>query len=164
MPQVRSQSAKQQRRRHRQHSTTRPKSRQPTRPPVRAATKNKQLAMLAQPSPFIGDTCTTHNQMLFWVGWFARFHTDGRTYVPYEIKTIDCPVVRSDGSPMLKGDGQPQMMRCVREIARSETDGTVRWQVITWNVGQVGATFQPCASLDVALAAFNAPVLPLLRQ
>lgn len=161
MPQVRSQSAKQQRRRHPQHSNTRPKRRRSTRPPVRAATKGKHLTMLSQPSPPIGDTCTTHNQMLFWVGWFARFHTDGRPYVPYEIKTIDCPIVRSDGSPVLDADGKPKVMRCVRELARSEVGGVVRWQMITWNIGQVGATFQRCASLDEARDVFSAPILPV---
>lgn len=162
MPQVRSQSAKQQRRRHPQRSTTRPKNRRATRPPVRAATNSKHLAILSQPSSRIGDTYTTHNQMLFWVGWFARFHTDGKTYVPYELRTIDCPVISSDGSPVLDADGKPQVMRCVREIARSEVGGTVRWQLITWNVGQVGATFQPCPSLEAAQTDFAAPVLPVL--
>lgn len=162
MPQVRSQSAKQQRRRHPQPSTTRPKSNQAPRPPVRAATNSKHLAILSQPSSRIGDTYTTHNQMLFWVGWFARFHTDGKTYVPYELRTIDCPVISSDGSPVLDADGKPQVMRCVREIARSEVGGTVRWQLITWNVGQVGATFQPCPSLEAAQTDFAAPVLPVL--
>lgn len=123
----------------------------------RVAQAGKHLAILNLPSPSIGNTCTTHNQMLFWIGWFERFHIDGLPYVPYEIKTLDCPVVHSDGSPVLRGDGQPQMMRCIREIARSEVKGIVEWHMISWNVGQTGATFQRCASLDDAVNAFNAP-------
>ena len=164
MPQVRSQSAKPQRRRHPPRSTTRPKSRRASRPPVRAATNSEHLAILSQPSSRIGDTCTTHNQMLFWVGWFARFHTDGRSYVPYEIKTVDCPVVESDGSPVLDADGKPQVMRCVREIARSEAGGTEHWHMITWNLGQVGATFQACASLAHARSAFSVPTTSIQRR
>lgn len=161
MPQVRSQSAKQQRRRHPQPSTTRPKSRRAPRPPIRAATNSKHLAILSQPSSRIGDTYTTHNQMLFWVGWFARFHTDGQTYIPYELKTIDCPVVRSDGSAVLRDDGALQLMRCIREIARSEPKGAVEWHMISWSVGQPGVTLQRYASLDDATAAFNAPPSPV---
>lgn len=117
--------------------------------------------MLGQPSPPIADTCTTHNEMLFWVGWFARFHEGEPRHVPYELKTLDCPVMREDGSPVLRSDGQPQMMRCLREVARFELGGTVEWNMIAWNTGQVGVTFQKYATLSEALRAFNAPPAPV---
>lgn len=162
MPQVISESAGQPRPRRGQHIIGRRTRRQAARSPVRATRQNQHLALLAMPSPAIGDTCTTHNQMLFWVGWFARFHTDGPPYVPYEIKTIDCPVVHGDGSPVLRSDGQQQMMRCVREMSRTEVKNTVEWHIISWNVGQPGASFQRCASHDEAIVIFHAPPSPVL--
>jgi hypothetical protein len=97
--------------------------------------------------------------MLFFVGWFARFHTEGLSYVPYEIKTLDRPVVKADGSPVLRGDGQPQRMRCVHEVACREVNGRVEWKMISWDVGRVGVTFYPCASLEEAMALYNTPPL-----
>lgn len=166
MPQVRSKSAVRPPRRRAQESSGRlrpiPRTRRGASPPVQAIAEDQPLAILALPSPAVGNTCTTHNEMLFWVGWFARFHNDSPPYVPYELKTLDCPVVRADGSPALLSDGQPQMMRCVREVARSEVGDSVEWHMISWNLSQIGATFHRCASLDEALAAFNAPPAPVL--
>lgn len=157
MPQVCSKSAVQPVRRRAKRGTTPNGSakRALRAPPIRASAE--------APSPTIADTCTTHKEMLDWVAWFARFHTEEPPYVPYEIKTIDCPVVRADGSPVLRSDGQPQMMRCVREVARSEIGDRVEWKMISWNVGQPGATFEPCASLGDAITAFNTPPNPVLR-
>src|SRR5262245_7915838 len=86
------------------------------RAPVQASGEGPSLSLLGLPSPALGHTCTTHNEMLFWIGWFARFHSDG-LYVPHELKTLDRPVLSVDGSPVLGQDGQPQTMRCVREVA-----------------------------------------------
>lgn len=119
------------------------------------------LSILAIPSPNLGDTCTTHNEMLFWVGWFARFHSDGLNHVPYEIKTLDRPVVGMDGLPRLHSDGQPQKMRCVREIVRHDENGTASWTMLAWDVGKVSVTFHPCASLDEAMTLYNAPPSPI---
>lgn len=118
-------------------------------------------SILSIPSPTVGDTCTTHNEMLFWIGWFARFHLDGSPYVPYELKTIDCPVVRADGSALLRDDGQQQIMRCLREVAQHKTNGKVEWLMISWHIGVPGMTFHKCASLAKALAAFHSPVQPV---
>lgn len=70
------------------------------------------LSILDEPSPTIEGTSTTENAMLFWVGWFARFHLapEGPRYVPHQIRTLDCPVCRPDGTPVLHADGQPLMM------------------------------------------------------
>ncbi len=37
-------------------------------------------------------------------------------YIPYELKTLNSPVVRADGSPQLDSDGQPERMRCVGKL------------------------------------------------
>lgn len=129
--------------------------------PPRSPWDGPPLSILALPSPTIGSTCTTHNEMLFWVGWFARFHVEAPRYVPYQLKTLDCPVVRKDGSAVLHGDGQPQLMRCVREVARCEVGGEVKWQMISWNVGQAGVTFHECANYEDAMRAFLAPLVPV---
>lgn len=115
------------------------------------------LATLGYPSPSIDGTRTTHNDMLFWVGWFARFHSERPAYVPYEIKTIDCPVVRADGSPLLRDDGAQHFMRCVREVASREVNGTVEWLMIAWNLAVPGMIFRKYATRDNAFAAFNEP-------
>lgn len=112
------------------------------------------LSILDEPSPTIDGTSTTENAMLFWVGWFARFHTDpeGPSFVPYEIKTLDCPILGSDG--------QRQMVRCVREVARTELAGVVEWLMITWKVGEVGMSIQKFVSVGEAMTAFAAPPTP----
>lgn len=117
------------------------------------------LSILGQPSPSIAST--THNEMLFWVGWFARFHADGAPYVPYEIKTLDCPVVHADGSPVLGQDGHPQMMRCLREVARHEVSGSIEWLMISWHIGVPGMAFQKYSTLDNAIDACHGPTQPV---
>lgn len=116
------------------------------------------LSILDEPSPTIDGTSTSENAMLFWVGWFARFHTDpeGPSYVPYEIKTLDCPIFGSNG--------QRQTMRCVREVARTEIAGVVAWLMITWKVGEVGMSIQKFVTIGEAMTAFAAPPTPLGQE
>jgi len=115
------------------------------------------LAALGAPSLALGNTCTTHNQMLFWVDLFARMHRPSRGYVPYELKTLDCPVVNSDGSPRLRSDGQPVLMRCVREIACRSVGNRVEWIVFSWNIGQVGIVMPSFPTMGEAMKHYNAP-------
>lgn len=121
------------------------------------------LSILGIPSPAIGDTSTTHNAMLFWIGWFARFHTDpdGVQYVPYELATIDCPVTREGGSALEGAHGRPQVMRCVRELARCDRNGQIEWLSICWEIGTPSVSFQKYSSFEDALAAFQAPPRPV---
>ena len=51
-------------------------------------------------------------------------------------------------------------MRCVREVARREAGGQVTWEVIEYSVGVPGVQFCRCASLDEAMARFDAPPEP----
>lgn len=130
---------------------------------VQPAGHGPPLSILGAPSPTLGDTYTSCNEMRFWVGWFARFHSAAVPYVPYEIKTLARPVVLADGSPVLRSDGQPQWMRYVREVAHREVNGAVEWTLISWDVGRVSVTFHPCASLDEAMVHYNAPPAPICR-
>ena len=141
-------------------SAAKPSRRQPPRPGG-SRRRGPPLSILAIPSPTLSDTCTTYNEMLFWVGWFARFHSDGPNHVPYEIKTLDRPVVGEDGRPRLHSDGQPQKMRCVREVVRHDENGTTSWTMLAWDIGRVSVTFHPCASLDEAMTLYNAPPSPI---
>ena len=120
------------------------------------------LADLYLPSPSIANTCTTHNQMLFWVDLFARMHRPSLGYVPYDLKTLDCPVINPDGSLRLRSDGQPETMRCVREVARHTIGDRVEWVMFSWNIGQVGIAMPSFLTLDEAMAHFNAPPSPVL--
>ena len=117
-------------------------------------------SILDEPSPTINGTSTTENAMLFWVGWFARFHLDQPCLVPYELKTLNRPVCRQDGTPVLQADGQPSMMHCVREVVHARKVAHRPWTVIHWLVGVPGMWMQDFATLDEALAAFNAPPEP----
>jgi hypothetical protein len=76
--------------------------------------------------------------------------------VPVQLKTLDCPVEKHDGSPLIGGDGQPVYMRCIREVALRESRGQVTWEIIEYAVGVPGFSFRPCASLDEARARFDA--------
>lgn len=120
------------------------------------------LSILDEPSPTINGTSTTENAMLFWVGWFARFHLDpeGPRYVPHQIRTLDRPVCRPDGTPVLHADGQPLMMRCIREVAHAHIVDDRPWMVFHWLIGEPGLSIQKFATLDAALAAFNATPEP----
>ncbi len=164
MPQVCSESAAIPSRRARHISGARStKNPVPRRAHLRDRTTEPKppLSMLDQPSPVIDDTCTTTNQMAFWVGWFARFHEDQPYYVPYELKMLDCPVMHQDGKPALGCDGQPKKMRCAREVARREVTGKVEWLMISWHIGIPGVTFRKCSSHDEAMTAFHAPPDPV---
>lgn len=120
------------------------------------------LSILDEPSPTIDNTDTTESAMLFWVGWFARFHLDheGGQYVPYKIKTLDRPVCRRDGTPILHADGQPVMMRGVCEVAHARSVAHRPWTVIQWRIGEPGLSIQKFATLDDALGVFNASPEP----
>lgn len=99
--------------------------------------------------------------MVYWTDYFGRFHCQVPYYVPYELKTLDCPVVGKDSLPALNTDGQSIQMRCVREIARREMNGEVEWLLISWLVGLPGVTFQQCSSLADARKAFDAAPEPI---
>ncbi len=158
------------------HRTCRSKARQPARssvhrtqmlrasehrqPHTRGRTPWRLPMLLTQPSPPIADTCTTENTMLYWADCFGRFHRESLHYVPYEVKTLDCPIVSTDNVPILR-EGQPVLMRCVREVARHELNGQVEWLLISWFVGIPGIAFSLCSSLADAQARFNAPADPV---
>jgi hypothetical protein len=84
--------------------------------------------------------------MVFFSGFFARFHERGSGYIPYELQTVDCPIVGANGVPALDEAGNPLLMRCVREVARSQSGEEESWLMITWEVGIPGVTMTPCGS------------------
>ena len=88
-------------------------------------------------------------------------HGPDRGYVPYELRTLDCPVVTKDGTPVLRADGQPEQMRCVRELAYHRIGDRVEWVVFSWDIGQVGISFPAFPTLNEALTRYNAPPSPV---
>ena len=108
------------------------------------------------------DTCTPEHMMVFFSGFFARFHERGSGYVPYELQTVDCPIVGADGGPALDEAGKPLLMRCVREVARSQSGEEESWLMITWEVGIPGVTMTPCGSLAEAKELLRAPPTPIV--
>ena len=99
--------------------------------------------------------------MVFWAEWFARFHCEAPHYVPYELKTLDCPLLGAAGLPLLGQDGQPRLLRCVREIAHRVGSGEAEWLLISWLVGLPGVLFKACASLAEARREFEAAAEPV---
>jgi hypothetical protein len=100
--------------------------------------------------------------MVFFSGFFARFHERGSGYIPYELQTVDCQLVEADGTPVLDEAGKPILMRCVREIARSHRGDEASWLLITWEVGIPGVTMTPCSSLAEAKELLSAPPAPIV--
>lgn len=99
--------------------------------------------------------------MLFWVGCFYRLHKRRKRLIPVQIKTLDCPIQRPDGSPVTGSDGQPVLMRCVREVAVSEARGQVTWNVIEYGIGVPDVRFFRCQSFDAAMNRFAAAPVPV---
>ena len=100
--------------------------------------------------------------MVFFAGFFARFHERGSGYIPYELQTVDCPIVGANGVPALDEAGNPLLMRCVREVARSQSGEEESWLMITWEVGIPGVTMTPCGSLAEAKELLRAPPTPIV--
>ncbi len=149
-----------------QHRKTGPKRRTPKRPRRRALVTigvrtERVLPELEQTTPSVENTCTPEHLMVFFSGFFARFHESGSGYIPYELQTVDCPIVGADGAPVLDEAGQPLLMRCVREVARSQRGTKETWQMITWEIGIPGVTMTPCASLAEAKELLRAPPTPI---
>lgn len=117
--------------------------------------------LLAEASTTIPGSTTTEHEMLFWVGLFFRLHQQRKHLIPVQIKTLDCPVEKADGSLVLRGDGQPALMRCVREVALREARGQISWEVIEYAVGVPGVRFCPYPSLSEAMARFDAAPEPV---
>ena len=134
---------------------------QPAATPRRPRHRPFGLALLGMPSPALPGTTTTDSEMLFWVGVFYRVHQRRKWLIPIQLKTLDCPIEKPDGSPVLGGDGQPARMRCVREVARREARGQVTWTVIEYSTSVPGLRFCPYPSLDDAMRHFDAAPEPV---
>lgn len=80
--------------------------------------------------------------------------------MPYEIKTLDCPVVSADGTAILTSDGHPQKMRCVREVACRTVGTPIDWLLISWYIAVPAVVFRRCCTMDECLAAFHTPPEP----
>lgn len=117
--------------------------------------------LLTEPSPTIPGSTTTEHEMLFWVGLFFRLHQRRKRLIPVQLKTLDCPVEKADGSPVTSEDGRPVLMRCVREVAIREMRGHLSWEVIEYAVGIPGLRSCPCQSLDEAMARFESAPEPV---
>lgn len=147
------------------------KPRQQRKPSVRPRSKKsvssgvrvtKLLPELDEVSAPVEDTCTPEHMMVFFSGFFARFHERGTGYIPYELQTVDCPLAEADGMPVLDETGKPFLMRCVREIVRSQRGKEESWLLITWEVGIPGVTMTPCSSLAHAKELLHAPPPPIV--
>lgn len=120
--------------------------------------------LLSIPSETVPGTTTTEHQMLFWVGVFYRLHQRRKRLIPLKLKTVDRSVMSRDGSPVGGRDGQPMLMRCVREVALRQVRGQVSFEVIEYAVGVPGLSFHRCASLDEAMARFDSEPEPLCQS
>ena len=149
MPQVRSLPAKKPR-----HPTHHPKQRRPRH-------HGFVLELLGEHSPTLSGSTTTEHEMLFWVGLFYRLHQRRKRLIPVHLKTLDRPIAKADGSPVTSGDGQPLLMRCVREVAVRERRGHLTWEVIEYEVGIPGFRSRPCQSLDEAMVRFESSPEPV---
>lgn len=152
-------------------ATQRRKPRRQRRPSVRPRNQEsvssgvrvtKFLPELDEVSVPVEDTCTPEHMMVFFSGFFARFHERGSGYIPYELQTVDCPIVGIDGVPALDESGKPLLMRCVREIARTQKCDESSWLLITWEVGIPGVTMTPCSRLEDAKELLRAPPPPIV--
>ena len=144
-----------------------PKRRTPRRPRSRGLVTSgvrteRLLPELDQKTPPVENTCTPEHMMIFFSGFFARFHERGSGYVPYELQTVDCPIVGANGVPALDEAGTPLLMRCVREVARSQSGEEESWLMITWEVGIPGVTMTPCGTLAEAKELLRAPPTPIV--
>ena len=150
-----------QRRKPRQQrkSSLRPHSKKSVSLGVHAARLPPELDQASAP---VENTCTPEHMMVFFSGFFARFHERGSGYIPYELQTVDCPIVGADGVPALDEAGKPLLMRCVREVARSQSGEEETWLMITWEVGIPGVTMTPCGSLAEAKGLLRAPPTPIV--
>ena len=89
---------------------------------------------------------TTEHMMVFFPV-FARFHERGSGYVPYELQTVDCPIVES--TECQRSTRVESHSSCVvREIARTQKCDESSWLLITWEESQ--ATMTPCSRLEDA--------------
>ena len=144
-----------------------PKRKTPRRPRRRefvtsVVRTERLLPGLDEVSDTVENTCTPEHMMIFFSGFFARFHERGSGYVPYELQTVDCPIVGADGVPALDEAGNPLLMRCVREVARSQSGEEESWLMITWEVGIPGVTMTPCGTLAEAKGLLRAPPTPIV--
>ncbi len=144
-----------------------PKRKTPRRPLIRelgssGVRRERLLPELDEVSALVENTCTPEHMMVFFAGFFARFHERGSGYVPYELQTVDCPIVGADGVPALDEAGNPLLMRCVREVARSQSGEEESWLMITWEMGIPGVTMTPCGTLAEAKGLLSAPPTPIV--
>ena len=152
-------------------TSQRRKPRQQRKPSLRPRSKKsvslgvhaaRLLPELAEASAPIEDTCTPEHMMVFFSGFFARFHERGSGYTPYELQTVDCPIVGANGEPALDEAGNPLLMRCVREVARSQRGEEESWLMITWEAGIPGVSMTPCGTLAEAKGLLRAPPNPIV--
>ena len=145
----------------RRSSSAKPRHPKRKPPPRRLRHHGFTPTLVIEPSPTLPGSTTTENEMLFWVGFFYRLHQRRKRLIPVHIKTLDCPVAQTDGSPVTCGDGRPVLMRCVREVALREARGHLTWEFIEYTVGVPGVRFRPCSSLNDALNRFDAAPEPV---
>jgi len=150
-----------------QHRKAGPKRKTPRRPRRRefvtsVVRTERLLPGLDEASDTVENTCTPEHMMVFFSGFFARFHERGSGYIPYELQTVDCPIVGADGVPALDEAGTPLLMRCVREVARSQSGEEESWLMITWEVGIPGVTMTPCGTLAEAKELLRTPPPPIV--
>jgi hypothetical protein len=96
-----------------------------------------------------GDEERDDDELLTWLGWFYRFHTDPPLYIPYALRTLDCTV------ELRQRQGAALTMRCVREVAKFNGVRAVEWLLITWVPRLPGVTFQHCESEQEAMALLD---------
>lgn len=119
---------------------------------TRGGPRRRQLRPVAMP----GNAERDDDELLTWLGWFYRFHTDPPLYIPYALRTLDCTVELRQR----QGSDAARTMRCVREVAKFNGANAVDWLLITWVPGLPGVTFQRCASQEAAMALLDsAPAL-----
>ena len=156
---------------HNSGTTQRRKPRQQRKPSLRPRSKKsvslgvhapRLLPELDQVSAPVENSCTPEHMMVFFSGFFARFHERGSGFIPYELQTVDCPIVGADGVPALDEAGNPLLMRCVREVARSQRGEEESWLMITWEAGIPGVTMTPCDSLAEGKELLRAPPTPIV--
>ncbi|MBL9008889.1 MAG: hypothetical protein JNJ46_31805 [Myxococcales bacterium] len=66
-----------------------------------------------------------------------------------------------DGHTVRGRDGQPRLMRCVREIARRELRGKIVFEVIDYAIGEPSVRFSRCASLEEATSRYHTAPNPI---
>lgn len=113
---------------------------------TRGGTRRRRLWPVAERGDAEKD-----DELLTWLRWFYRFHTDPPLYIPYALRTLDCTVELRQH----QGPDAVRTMRCVREVAKFNGAKAIEWLLITWMPGLPGMAFQRCASQEAAMALLD---------